>query len=237
MKFVMLYKRPGHRVIINGQGDMLVRPSFIEMTLSRTTGAVNIAHHMLASYQRAFLAIARSQFNPDGLEGGVEEMLKISSTLQKVLGVSRARLVQELSWGGRIKELEKKKKNEEHRFKLIRRSLDFIIDGGSDLASLLKIRFQSIAKWIWTPTKRSKMEGIDPSKMQVCGTEVCKSKFILNLFNVVSLCNFIDLCCVLAMDMNLPQGTGGICCEVGNISSTLSQKTNSSSFDSTITEH
>lgn len=176
----MLYKRPGHRVIINSQGDMLVRPSFIEMTLSRTTGAVNIAHHMLASYQRAFLAIARSQFNPDGLEGGVEEMLKISSTLQKVLGVSRVRLVQELSWGGRIKEREKKK-NEEQRFKLIRKGLDFIIDGGSDLASILNLRFQSIAKHIWTPTKRSKMEGIDPSTMQVCGTEVCKSKFIINL--------------------------------------------------------
>eukprot|EP00210_Caulerpa_lentillifera_P008426 g8038.t1 len=167
MKFVNLYKRPGHRVIINGQGDMLVRPSFIEMTLSRITGAVNIAHHMLASYQNAFLAIARSQFNPDGIEGGAEQMLKISNTLQEVLGVTKTRLIRELNWGDRLKELEKKKKSEQQRFKIIQRSLEFIIDSGRDFTSLISSRFQSAAKWRWTPSKRSQMEGIDPSKMQI----------------------------------------------------------------------
>lgn len=90
MKFVMLYKRPGQRVIVNSQGDMLVRPSFIEMSLSRTTGAVNIAHHLLGSYQRAFLAIARLQFSEDSIEGGYEGMLKISNTLKHVWPVLSA---------------------------------------------------------------------------------------------------------------------------------------------------
>lgn len=31
-KFLVLYKRAGHRVIINRLGDMIVRPSFIEIT-------------------------------------------------------------------------------------------------------------------------------------------------------------------------------------------------------------
>ncbi len=32
-KFLVLYKRAGHRVIINRLGDMIVRPSFIEITM------------------------------------------------------------------------------------------------------------------------------------------------------------------------------------------------------------
>ena len=80
-----MYKRPGQRVIINSKGDMLVRPSFIEMSLSRTTGSVNLMHHFLASYQKSFLAIARAQFTEDSIEGGYEGMLRISTTLKHVL--------------------------------------------------------------------------------------------------------------------------------------------------------
>ena len=35
-KLCFLYKRPGQRVIVNRRGDMLVRPTFIELTLSQT---------------------------------------------------------------------------------------------------------------------------------------------------------------------------------------------------------
>ena len=35
-KLCFLYKRPGQRVIINRRGDMLVRPTFIELTLNQT---------------------------------------------------------------------------------------------------------------------------------------------------------------------------------------------------------
>ena len=37
-KFLVLYKRGGQRIIINAAGDMLVRPSFIEVTV-RNGGA------------------------------------------------------------------------------------------------------------------------------------------------------------------------------------------------------
>ena len=30
-KFCKMYKRPGHRVIINADGDLIVRPTFIEV--------------------------------------------------------------------------------------------------------------------------------------------------------------------------------------------------------------
>ena len=35
-KLCFLYKRPGQRVLINRKGDMLVRPTFIELTLNQT---------------------------------------------------------------------------------------------------------------------------------------------------------------------------------------------------------
>ena len=37
-KFLFLYKRTGHSVIINHDGDMLVRPSFIETSIHKAPG-------------------------------------------------------------------------------------------------------------------------------------------------------------------------------------------------------
>ena len=34
-KFLMLYKRPGQRVIINTHGDLIVRPGFAEASFQR----------------------------------------------------------------------------------------------------------------------------------------------------------------------------------------------------------
>ena len=34
-KFLTVYKRPGHRVIINHAGDLIVRPSFVEASYQR----------------------------------------------------------------------------------------------------------------------------------------------------------------------------------------------------------
>lgn len=34
-KLVFLYSRPGQRVLINGLGDMIVRPSWVEASLRR----------------------------------------------------------------------------------------------------------------------------------------------------------------------------------------------------------
>ena len=35
-KFVLLFKRPGQRVMINVKGDLIVRPSYAEANLQRT---------------------------------------------------------------------------------------------------------------------------------------------------------------------------------------------------------
>lgn len=37
-KFFMLYKRAGLRVLINGRGDCIVRPNFVEQFVHRAPG-------------------------------------------------------------------------------------------------------------------------------------------------------------------------------------------------------
>ena len=37
-KFVIMYKRPGHRVIINATGDLIVRPSYVESSVRQRPG-------------------------------------------------------------------------------------------------------------------------------------------------------------------------------------------------------
>lgn len=43
-KFWVLYKRPGQRVLINVRGDMLVRPSFAEMSIQQTPVGSSVYH-------------------------------------------------------------------------------------------------------------------------------------------------------------------------------------------------
>lgn len=35
---VVLYSRPGHRVLVNSRGDMIVRPSWVEASLQKLPG-------------------------------------------------------------------------------------------------------------------------------------------------------------------------------------------------------
>lgn len=42
-KFLILYKRAGHRVVINKMGDMIVRPSFIEITMRNGSASLSIS--------------------------------------------------------------------------------------------------------------------------------------------------------------------------------------------------
>ena len=37
-KMIFLFKRPGHRVIINARGDLIVRPTYAEASVQRTPG-------------------------------------------------------------------------------------------------------------------------------------------------------------------------------------------------------
>ena len=53
-KMVLLYKRPGHRVIINMYGDMIVRPTFAEASTQ-----VRFSHLSNAPTVYAFYTVGR----------------------------------------------------------------------------------------------------------------------------------------------------------------------------------
>eukprot|EP00892_Ulva_mutabilis_P004928 jgi/Ulvmu1/2807/UM142_0005.1 len=76
MKLLGVYKRAGHRVIINRRGDLIVRPSHFEASMLQNwlphSGAA--ADHGTVSYQNALVAIILAQLqdssrHADGLHG------------------------------------------------------------------------------------------------------------------------------------------------------------------------
>ena len=62
-KFCKMYKRPGHRVIINADGDLIVRPTFIEVRIStpycrhqsRVIFSVSLNPVILLTYRKAMI--------------------------------------------------------------------------------------------------------------------------------------------------------------------------------------
>ena len=48
-KLIRLYKRPGHRVIINMDGDLIVRPTFAEASTQVQLSALSCLHAAHAS--------------------------------------------------------------------------------------------------------------------------------------------------------------------------------------------
>ena len=62
-KFLTWYKRPGQRVLINPQGDLLVRPSFVEVSIHNRPLSSSVSQHMLLSYRQSFAAIVKAQLD------------------------------------------------------------------------------------------------------------------------------------------------------------------------------
>ena len=71
-KMWILYKRPGQRVLINPSGDLIVRPSYTEITMQQRPFGARVAHHLLQSYKTSLLAILKGQLTGKQLVGGVQ---------------------------------------------------------------------------------------------------------------------------------------------------------------------
>ncbi|KAL6767805.1 hypothetical protein ACKKBF_B36685 [Auxenochlorella protothecoides x Auxenochlorella symbiontica] len=69
-KFFFLYKRVGHRVLINGSGDLIVRPDYIEKYVHRMPGGGSLYDHYLSSYRTSFAAVLLAQFGAKAISGG-----------------------------------------------------------------------------------------------------------------------------------------------------------------------
>ena len=74
-----MYKRAGHRVLINELGDIRIRPSALELT-SRGSG-YSIRKHYIASYLQSLWSICVSQCMAHKAEpGGREAIAKLSQS-------------------------------------------------------------------------------------------------------------------------------------------------------------
>ncbi len=58
------------RVLINSDGDMIVRPSFIEAAVQKRSTS-SVVQHLLINYQRAHVAIIKAQFTSKRLRDGM----------------------------------------------------------------------------------------------------------------------------------------------------------------------
>ncbi|PSC75484.1 alpha beta-hydrolase [Micractinium conductrix] len=62
-KFLVLYKRAAHRVVLSPSGDLLVRPSLIERS-AREPFQTSLQQHVLGAYGRSLAGILRGQLLP-----------------------------------------------------------------------------------------------------------------------------------------------------------------------------
>ncbi|KAK9817879.1 hypothetical protein WJX72_003574 [[Myrmecia] bisecta] len=97
-KFLVLYKRPGHRVIINQRGDLIVRPTLVEHSVRRVPGGSSVNQHLLRAYRKSLLAVINAQFTQKGGRSGQQGVLKLADCphmrqlLEQTLGVDLVRL-------------------------------------------------------------------------------------------------------------------------------------------------
>lgn len=75
-----LYKRCGERVALNKNGDIIVRPSFLEKEVN-FGASNNPSDHFLVRYRGAICAIIKAQFSSLNIPGGYEGVLKLSKAM------------------------------------------------------------------------------------------------------------------------------------------------------------
>ncbi|KAK9817451.1 hypothetical protein WJX74_011070 [Apatococcus lobatus] len=59
-KFLMLYKRPGLRVLVNLAGQMIVRPSFMELSIQQACCSSSINDHLLGRYRASLSSVVEA---------------------------------------------------------------------------------------------------------------------------------------------------------------------------------
>lgn len=79
-KFLFLYKHAANMVIVSTKGDLIVRPSYIEGFVQRGAKR-SIKDHLLTSYNKALVAIMKSQFTLKALQGGQRALLQFSEDI------------------------------------------------------------------------------------------------------------------------------------------------------------
>ena len=77
-KFWVLYKRGGHRVLINSLGDLIVRPTAMETSLRLVPCSGSVQQHLLTSYLKSLLAVLLTQFSRKRIKGGMTGVVELA---------------------------------------------------------------------------------------------------------------------------------------------------------------
>ncbi|BDA50387.1 probable lipase at C-terminar half [Coccomyxa sp. Obi] len=87
-KFWLLYKRPGQRVLINDRGDMLVRPSFVELSMQQSPFLTSLSQHYLLSYRDSLAAVCTAQMSrKKRVQGGLAGVMVLLEGDEFVRGI------------------------------------------------------------------------------------------------------------------------------------------------------
>ncbi|CAL5228579.1 g11737 [Coccomyxa viridis] len=86
-KFLGLYKRAGQRVHINHYGDMMVRPSAIQVSLIKAPCGGSVPNHLLGDYLQSLLAVLLAQFSRKGFPGGMQGVVRLAEKSEPIQGL------------------------------------------------------------------------------------------------------------------------------------------------------
>ena len=78
-KMFFLYKRAGHRVLINKLGDLIIRPNPLEASMRLVPCSGSVQQHLLTSYLQSLLSVLLAQFSQKRLTGGSKGVLALAS--------------------------------------------------------------------------------------------------------------------------------------------------------------
>jgi len=83
-KFLAMYKRGGHRVLINPLGDLIVRPSAMESSLRLVPCSGSVQQHLLTSYLQSLLAVLLAQFSTKRMTGGMTGVVQLAKNSEAI---------------------------------------------------------------------------------------------------------------------------------------------------------
>lgn len=78
-KFGALYSRPGHRVLVSPRGDLLVRPSPLDLKLNK--GGSRVDRHKLTAYTRSLEEVITVQLSQPKFENGLQGVLELAESI------------------------------------------------------------------------------------------------------------------------------------------------------------
>ncbi|GMH41168.1 hypothetical protein BSKO_09078 [Bryopsis sp. KO-2023] len=130
-KFLKFFKHVGHKVIINGVGDLIVKPHMVEVSLYKMftffKRSSSLIQHSLFDYQKSYVAICKGQFvEGKAMEGGMEALSIMfeenEGLLARSLGVELSKLqTLECLGGGGVGSIEEAKGKRERCRVVLRR--------------------------------------------------------------------------------------------------------------------